>query len=360
MYIYFLLLIFWFFCNLLLTPLSRKQNRLIFVMIAGSTLFLVMALRDKSVGTDTANYLLHNLGNQLYLYDEIINTREWGFRAIFLTYDRIGIGNQGAIALFSLFICFSFSFLYYKYSKNVFLSFYLHVTIGLFAISMSGWRQISAVCICIFAFEMMKNRKLILFIILVYTAYLFHESALCFIPIYFLSYISKLKCRKQKKIVIFSITALFILTFLVTYLMPLVNLVIPERYSILYDIREDQAPTNPLLVMSFIAIPTVCYIFWNKLDIEDELFFYLFCLSIACALCSILSLGHHIFGRLGFYYAPFNMLLIPNIITRIKNAQIRLVAYFFCLLLPLIQFIESLPGSTLKIDNYIFFWEVLP
>ena len=90
---------------------------------------------------------------------KLYNNSELGFQLFDMFLKWINISDQQYIFIISTVIAISFSILFYKNSKNLFLTFFLHLTIGLFGMSMSGIRQTLAICITMLAFHYMKEEK---------------------------------------------------------------------------------------------------------------------------------------------------------------------------------------------------------
>jgi hypothetical protein len=357
--IYFELVIFWLLLYLIMrnSAFQGKQGRLWFSLLSGVAIFLVMGLRHPDVGTDTNQYLfLYNNRSLDMLSLEIFKFDEWGFYTINTVINILGFENQGYILVVSLIISLSFSLFFYKYSKNILLSFYLHLTIGLFSMSMSGLRQTLAVCLILLAFHFFIKRNHIVFFALVLVAYTFHHSAIVFLPVFLLRNVIISKKRGILLLVVVTSTLFFRELFT-----PLIELVAPDRYLERYDLISDAYHVNPLLILIAIAIPTVCLFFWNNISKlekkEKELYSNLFILSCINILLNILSLNSNMIGRLSFYFIPFIVILIPNIISGIRNKRLRIIAIYFCIILPLIQFITSTPGGAYNIDQFKFFFQ---
>ncbi len=233
---------------------------------------------------------------------------------------------------------------------------FLHVTFGLFTMSMSGMRQTLAICIILFAFDFMVRNKLIPFVICVMAAFYCHNSAIVFLPIYFLR---NLKITQARSIVLLCLASSFL--FLRTFIVPLTEILAPEKYLRLYGAFSDLHPVNPLVILVAFSIPFVCLFFWDykrwSLTGNAKLLSILFVMSLLNLFFNILSLNMNLIGRLSFYFIPFNMVLLPSIISDIKDELMKIIGVICCLTFPLIQFIMSTPGGTLRIDRYLFFWQ---
>lgn len=359
MLIYYVLIIMWYLLYLLIKGNStyNRKRKFLYAFIAGGLLFLVMGLRDTSVGTDTNQYLYaYNYVSPEKISLDLLKLDEWGFHGMNTLLKQLNLGDQAYILVVSFIISVSFSLFFYKHSKNIFLSFYLHLTIGLFTMSLSGIRQTIAICFILLAFNFILNKKNGGFFISVFLAYTFHNSAFIFLPVYFLKNIIV-----NKKNGIILLTLVSSMLFLRKVISPIIEIFAPEKYLNRYGLISDTYHVNPLLIIIAMAIPATCIFFWNRIDnfekSEKELFSILFVLSCVNAFVNILSLNSNMIGRLSFYFIPFNSVLIPNVISIIKNKKLKIIAIFLCIILPFIQFAISTPGGSLHIDQYRFIWE---
>lgn len=358
--IYLILLVFWFFSYFTVRLVGRGYEikgvhwKRLYAFMTGGTLFLIMSLRHYTVGSDTVQYLYRYNNVPIKLTKDAFTGSETMFFALSTMFKNLGISYQGYLTIIALIVTITFTVFYYKYSRNMFLSFFLHVTIGLFSVTMSASRQTIAICIILVAFMAMLRNNFFKFAIMVLIASLFHTSAITFLPIYFLKYI---KITKRRGVLI--LLATFSMLFLRIPLANLFQYFVPARY-IKYGLVNELNPINPLLIITALSIPTVCLFFWGTVEKSSEkefkLFSILFTLSCVNALINIIALNSSMIFRITFYFIPFNMVLIPNIIEGIKDKLTKLIALYAAILLPLIQFIMSTPGGTLAIDNYKFFW----
>lgn len=338
-----------------ITKNKKKYFSKIYIFSVSTILFFIMALRHHSVGIDTQQYMFRYQNFPVELTADAFKGGETLFYGISTILSKIGVSFQVYLAIISFIIVFSFMKFYYKYSYNVALTLFLHVTIGSFAITMSTIRQSIAICIILFSFDALINRKMKKFIALVLFATLIHTSALFFITMYFISRI-KIKKKTGISMIIMGIGAFFTRI----YLGNLVSLIVPERY-LKYGAFNEANAINMALVLIAFLIPIACLFFWKEIEkkrkMEFEFFSVLFIMSIINIFIHILALNSNMILRMSFYIMPFNILLITNIISSIRQKYIRIIAYIFSILLPLIQFAISTPEGTLAIDKYLFYWQ---
>lgn len=357
MYIYYAIIITWLISYILLKPHpSKPASRFRYAVVAGLFLFLLMGLRKYTVGNDIYRYIqglqsaIPEFSERIFIYDE------WGYQAFLVILKKIGIASQGYIIITSAIIVASFTIFYLKYSRNIFMSFFLHLTIGLFTMSMSGIRQTLAICLILLAFHFAVKKKLLGFLVVIIVAQTFHNSAIVFLPVYL---VKNIDITRKKGILLLVITSSFL--FIRTTLTPLLEIFVPDRYITRYELLSDAFKVNPLLIIIAFAIPAACLVFWKKIEFinpnEKRIFSILFILACMNLFFNILSLNSNMLGRLSFYFLPFITVLIPNVISIIKDKKMRLIALYLAFVLPIIQFAISTPGGVYRIDRYLFFWQ---
>lgn len=356
MFIYLILFAIWGIAALILKPNRLSLNhheKLRYILIGSIPLFFVMSLRSPSVGTDTFAYK-YEFENAQYFLTQKLRDSEIGYSYFNSFFYNLGFNFQLYLATVSIFFIISLCLLYYYFSENILLSFYLHVTIGIFALSMTGIRQTLAIALTMIAFTFLQKNKKIWFIIFVLLASTFHDSAIFFLGIYFFR---NIVVSKMIAWIIFIIsTSAYIFR---SYLIEFLELITPSSYLIYFTTSTN---VNPMVIVISMAIPLTCLIFWpnDKIELSKErkqLFTITFILACVNYIISIVSQDISMLSRISSYLLIYSTILIPNIIFSIKNTKIRTIAKFACFLLPLVQFLLSTPGGSLGIDDYKFFWE---
>lgn len=353
---YILLIAFVSFLSRDIKSNTHKKKITAFILWLG--LFLIMALRAETVGNDLSRYIesYKNIA-----FTDLWETRtEIGYVYFLKVLDFFNITSQGYIVVTSFFISSLFSWFIYKYSNKIGYSFLLHVTIGLFAITLSGIRQSMAISIILIAINFVLARKFISFTFLVFIATLFHQSAIIFFPAYFLFSIG----IKNYKSMIYLILTIVVLFFLSNNIFSYVGFFTPERYSSRYLISEQGSSGMNLLPILFrFSLPIILILYWKfqnvKINMIPKIDIYFFVLGIVSVVISVLSLNLSVIDRLSYYYYVPLMVLIPNILNRYKKNDIGNYNIFIGLIiiLSILYFSISTPDGVLRIDNYKFFWE---
>ena len=343
---------------------SKKSKFFAVSLFVG--LVLLYGLRATSVGIDLKQYRYEYENSRSLLPAFWDFKREFGFYYLNLFFYNYNFSWQQYLFVLYFFISGVLVFFMYKYSENLFYSFFVFVTIGLFTMSMSGMRQTLAVCFCLLAFilvdfnEESKNREFKFFPILFRVclslfcwtiAVSFHNSAVVF-GIFYL--VKNLKVKKLWLIIglLFSLGTLLY----GKYLLNIFKFAIPERYESLSLDAEYQI--NPLVIVVDVFVTIYCIIFMStenqskKFDRKTSIFFVFSILNILF-LC--LSINNNQIGRLQYYFLMANCILIPNTLSKIfyKDREVYfLIISTFCLL----YFFIGTYNGQLEIDNYKFFW----
>lgn len=334
-----------------------EKKKKAYVFFAGILLFLVMGLRHKYVGIDTMRYLERYRVSGKLDWSFFLDTSQWikqemGFTLVGKILHTLGVGNQMYLVLYALFISVCISRFVYQWCRNYFLGFYLHATIGLFTMSMSGIRQSIACCICWFAVEDILKKKPIRFVLLVLLAATFHQSAIFFLAFYFVRYL-KLSKVSGWLVWLFCLTLVFLRPVLITIL----TFLMPVKYDI-YGMISDKHPVNPALVWIALLIPMFCLFFWERKKMvskeDEQLYSMCFFGSFLYAIITTLSLSSNMIGRMSQYYYIFNVVLLGNIVSEIEDYKTRYIVFLFTLLLPGYMFFKS---QSLGISPYYFFWQ---
>ena len=334
--------------------LLRKK---VFVWICGLALFVIMGLRHENVGLDTTQYLWRYHQSPYYDWNYFLQWELWfekemGFTLLGKILYHLHIPDLIYLMLYALFITYCISKLILKWCKNPFWGFYLHTTIGLFTMSMSGIRQSIACCICWLALDYLLDKKPVRFFFMVVLAATFHQSAIFFVVFYFARYT---KITKISGWVFAGVSVLCI--FLRSLFIPILEFFLPQKYET-YGLISDKHQVNPLLIVIALLIPMFCLFFWERRKIknEDEERFYSLCYtgSFAYAIIQVLAMSSNMIGRMNQYFYIFNVILLGNVITDIEDRNTRYIASAFALLLPGYMFFKA---QSLGIAPYYFFWQ---
>lgn len=339
---------------------STKDTKKVYAFFSFLLLFLIMGFRDPSVGTDIQAYLYRynyetpNLKTFISEFNLIsFFTEEGGFKLLNSILKTLRFNDLHYVMFYSLVFSLSFVLFYYKYSKNVFISILLYITIGNFAMSMTGLRQTMAIIIVLYSFKYITERKFLKFLLLVIMASTFHLSVLICIPIYFL-----FGANLKKKDVIFIFCIVLCLIPLnkifYRYLTSVVSLF--PKYQIYIGFPYK---LNPLVVLVALSINLFPILFWNIFDDiniqEKKVISFLFICSSLYSVFNIIAMNDVMINRLSFYFKPFNELMIPFVLYYIRGKEEKMILTTVIIMLLIFHFVITTSGSALGIDKYLFF-----
>lgn len=199
----FYILIFFFLFSLSSYELINKNRLVIFYAYFLFSVFVILFLGFRQCGFDYENY---------YYYFRHLNSMFWQRNSDYLGAEKgyaflnYIIGNYRwlllLMAAFTIILMFSFI---YKYSPAVFFSLFLLFCITFYPLVMGQYRQALAVAMILWAF-VLRQRNVMLFIIIVCVASLFHMSA-------FLALLALFVPRKLLQVNFYVITLLIALVF---------------------------------------------------------------------------------------------------------------------------------------------------
>lgn len=278
-------------------------------------------LMYKYIYEDVASHSFNYLIKERY-YEE--NTVEIGYLCLQYCISRFFSYN-----IFK-FICSAISiipacYVIYKYSKSIVISFVVFFTLPVYTMmGMSMMRQGLAFGICMIAYTFFIKHRLLPFFLLVLLAFLFHQSALFFLPIYMFNYI-KLK-RSYLKYIIFTLIVVYINSrFLFVFL---------NQYSRMHYSEGAAGGTGMLCFMLLLLFSSFCFI--DKIKIEDkEIKIQIYLLVYTIMLWLI---GMHLAAvfRLAAYTEFFICLYVSNVFCHIRNLYTRnilqLVSVILCVI----------------------------
>lgn len=370
MIVYIVTIIYWVFLSLTVTyqrdrlmiqegdtagaSFYANRNRLLVLSLL--PIYLLMALKSTSVGADTHQYMLRYEEAERML-GLVSYKSEFGYNYLgYLFHNLLHFPWQIYLAIVSAFVCIVFGVFIKKYSVNVLFSAYIHLTIGLFTMSMSGIRQMLAISLCLIGLmilhEKQKEIKSYIFAaILVAIAITIHNSAVCFIPILFITSIRLTKVQAY----IVNIIAVICGMFFRSQIVRLAQFIIPARYAE-YNLDSGYA-INWLVIAITIVIPAFCLVcsFVENDGRYDAKMSTMFIFSALNILFTFLAINNGQIARLAYYFQPTYLVIIPLSIRRFSPHSRKLAIYVISIIC-LISFMMGTINGTLRIDNYTFFW----
>lgn len=298
--------------------LAKYNNFKYGIEISFFLIFLFLAFRY-NFGNDYKEYYTVfyditnniNINLQFETYGQVI---EPGW--IILCWLFKPFGFYSLIVFHSFLYCIIYYYFFKKYvPKNLYwLSIFIFIFDPTFLlIQLSALRQALAAIIIIYSYQYIYRKKIVLFILFLVSASLFHISALFFLPAYLLSFI-KLRINNITNIFIFFSFLVLIFfgkllgsplsTFISNYF---------ERYDS-YKLVEGQIGTG--FGLAYHSLLLLLTLHFSKFQKKETAF--LFNLSIVNFFILPFSIVISITSRLIYYFQPALLVSFPVIINNIK------------------------------------------
>lgn len=173
---------------------DERQSRK-YLKIALLPVFVLIAFKSEDIGSDTSNYIRifnntkdFSLDYSLSIFPEV----EKGYIIINYILSRICKNSQIILIFVGLMVYVSLYKFIIRTARLKSLALFFFVTLGFFQFAMSGIRQTIAICIILWAYPYIKERRLVYFALFIALAMMFHKSAIVFAPTYFIAHM-KLK-----------------------------------------------------------------------------------------------------------------------------------------------------------------------
>ena len=178
------------------TPLvcRRPNNNKVYLFFTCIQLTLIAGVRADSVGWDTANYVeyYHMVDRSSNIVDLLKNTTNWiepGYFIMCYLVKLLGGNAQVSLVVAGLIIYGLILNFIYKYSYNPIMGVLTIFCFPVFYDSLSMMRNAIVCAIFAWSIKYIESRKLSCYLICTVIAMCFHNIALLFIPLYFVSFI---------------------------------------------------------------------------------------------------------------------------------------------------------------------------
>ena len=209
--------------------------------------------------------------------------------------------------------------IYYRYSCNYSMSMYLFIASTTFIWMESGLRQFTAVCLILYFLNYVIDRKLVGFAIVVLLAYTIHDTAILWIPVYFIIGFKPF----SKQIWFFvglTVVAFFFITEFTSFLDSSLEGTDYEGYgSIMTNYDPDHTGqvdngVNPVRALISAVPPAIALWRWKYIkDRTNPLIDK--CINMGTAAAGVNLLGvvtsGILVGRIPIYFTPVNFIVIP-------------------------------------------------
>lgn len=336
--------------------LVRKK----YIQIISFILILQSGLRNVAVGSDTYSY-----------YISFLQIKDKSWQNIFKNFVNVyanGIGKDPGYSLFEKVInvvtneyqvlLFVIAILFFLALGNFILkntsrlsdavlAFVIYSVLFYSFFSITGHRQTIATAASLFAFEYIKKKKFIPFILLILIAATIHKSVLIFVPFYFIAHIKK---SEQLNWIVITLFPLLMLSrnLISQYFKEMAGY---EDYEV-YEGAGTFTFTFLFLIITIMALLRSEEVF-NK---NNQAYFAYNAFALALLFIPLTWVNPSAM-RVVQYFSIFMLLLIPNVIhsfnsfSKEKEFEIRIFTILILILLMI--------KSGWNADPYGFFWDTM-
>ncbi len=343
LYITFLILVL-FSCK---TKLNKSIIFIFFILIMN----FLTGLRSEVIGNDSIPYakvfeeINYNNFSQIYM--------EKGFLLYNLAIKNITNKVWVYFFITSSLTYFGIYNFIKKNSLDVLYSLFLFITLRDFGSTMNIIRQMLALSVILIGFEFLKKEKKIIFFILNCIAISIHYSAITCILLPFLKKI-RFKTSYLWSIIITCLTFIF---FYKKILLLVLKIPLLTRYKNYLDSKYFTGwnLSTIFLTIVYLIIMVSYFKIFVKGKESDNLKNLKMWICTLSFLFSAFSLIGSLIARLGIYYSFFYIIIIPEIISGVKNKiLLRFIITVFCIVYYLVTMF--LKPEWNNIYPYKFFW----
>ncbi len=293
---------------------NRLKSGKLYFIFSVLLLGIIAGLRSENVGHDTDNYI--NIYNAVVGLDFSFlfktapyDVLEPGYLLISWCAGKIGCSAYDFILLISIFDFICIGYWIWKNSQSPLFSLMIFFCM-FYSFFVTGLRQSIAFSIVVLAYEDIELRRWKRFGIIVFFAFLFHRTALIFIPMYFLPRIKNIKVSLPVALLLFPI----IYTFR-SLVFPFLTMV-SDRFEN-YQILNHGDATNYTVLLGLVSV-TAFFISKNKPNIPEDFSRNLNCLLVSFLIMPFVGLNGSIM-RIAMYYTIAISLLIPQVVSFLPN-----------------------------------------
>ena len=334
---------------LVLQPRRGLQRKKIFCVLESIILVLIAALRsdytadmaryainfERVVGLGWSEVLKEPYHPGLYIFVKLIS---------YISSDKHFVfGVLGAVFVFAI------SKLIYDESKDAMMSYIILVPMGYFGFILTGIAQGLAMSLLVFSYFFLKKKKYVWYVVFVLLATVCHTTAI----IGFVLIVLK-KMRLNK----FSLMCMILVYGIIYSCKTQIGMLLISMANYReYEIDVSSGGIAELCIyLSILAVSII--ILYKEIRLDENIRHVFWICFIGAVFFTFVPIMTEFF-RLAMYFNLFIILMIPEIITKIKRingkyAAVFQMAIYLCLFLMYFGFTNG--SSSMKL--YQFFWQV--
>ncbi|UTR10581.1 EpsG family protein [Evansella sp. LMS18] len=300
-----------------LSPVPVKPSKL-FAFGAMVTLVIISGLR-RNIG-DTYFYR-HTYETNQFTWEIIREEKDMGFGILQMLLQQISSDPQILIFTTALITNVLIVIALYNYARMFELALYVYITGGFFLVSMNGIRQFLAAAIIFAATKYIIDGSWKKFTLVVLLASTFHQSALIFIPIYFLI---RRKAWTKTTAALLALAVIIVIGYN-HFSEMLFSAISDTQYGGYSDFAEGGA--NIIRIAVNAAPLILAYLGRDKLREVFPNSDYFINLCLLNFVFMVISLQNWLFARFSIYFGLYQLILIAWIVKVFKEKDQKLIYY---------------------------------
>ncbi|MFS0592045.1 EpsG family protein [Cytobacillus horneckiae] len=290
------------------------------ILVLGVMFILVIVSGSRTNIGDTYFYR-HAFETNHFTWGTIGDQKDIGFGLLQMFLKSISENPQILVFTAALITNVLIVYVLSKYSRMFELSIYVYITGGLFLISMNGMRQVLAAAIAFTATKYLLNGNWLMYMLIVFIASLFHQSAFILIPIYFLV---RYKAWSKATILLLVFSIIIVIGY-EQFSKILFSAIENTQYGEYADFQEGEAS---LLRVAVNAVPLmIAFLGRDKLREIYKSSDYIVNMVLVGFIFMVISTQNWIFARVSIYFNLYHLILISWIIVLFRTKEQRFVYY---------------------------------
>lgn len=335
--------------------------------VGTDTLVYVNGLTQSALSADSFREYLNGLVFMTYKYQPISDF-EIGYNFI-LYYSTKILGSQGILLVTQSIIVLCVYFGLKPFVEEKLIPFAMLIFYFLYlGTTLNAMRQWIAISILFLFSRFLVNKKIGLFLLGIFISYLFHRSAIIGL-FYLLIYIfmekdslnifnAKIRINnwKVKKLLAISILSFLSLLFIqqISEIMLKLGPVF-ARYSTVY--LSGNLHFLPFQILQRLPLIIVMMLGWSASNSKYKFSGFVYLMCVIEIFISQLGSIYNQSSRIGYYFAIFNIVLIPMIISSCNVKRGMLIKYFMYAYVLIYFYYNYVYQGYNQIVPYLFFWD---
>lgn len=275
---------------------EKDKNPLIPIFFV--LLFLLLALRNESVGTDLITYKHHFENYSNYSLSTVkIFSEEWLFKWLNIIIGKFTNDYQIYLAIVAVITVLPFAYIYCQDKSHGYLKMIIFVNMSTFVMMFSGLRQALALAFGMIAYNFVKKKKPVWFLVFCVLAMAVHHSGFMLFLMYPLYHI-----RLKKEHLVFVIPVVAFIFIFKNRIFTFLNEILSETTD-KYGSEISETGAYMMLIL-FVLFALFAYFITDDSKMDAEAFGLRNFLVLAVVLQIFASL-HPLSMRLNYYYIVF-------------------------------------------------------